>query len=93
MEMNLKAAAVAGGLTGTAISAVCAALVVAFPIGFGRSYATSVFHGMDVSSLIVRPEFTAFSLLLGFVYAFLTGFAIGGGFAFAYNMAEKKLGR
>lgn len=91
--MNVKAAAVAGGMTGTAISAVCAVLVAVFPIGFAKSYAGSVFHGMDVSALIVKPDFAVFSLLLGFVYAFLTGFAIGGVFAFAYNMAERKMGR
>ncbi len=84
-------AAVAGGITGVAISAVCAALVAAFPIGFAKSYGGSLFHGMNVSAIMMNPQFTVFSLLLGFIYAFVTGFVIVGVFALAYNWAEKSL--
>lgn len=89
--MKPLTAAVAGGMTGVIVSAVCAALVAAFPIGFAKSYGSLVFHGLDISSLIVKPQFTALNLLLGFVYAFITGFVIGGVFVWVYNWVEKKL--
>lgn len=89
--MKAFAAALAGGITGVAISILCAALVGILPIGFMRSYSGSMFHGMNVNSLIVQPEFALLTLLLGFVYAFITGFAIGGVFALAYNWADKFL--
>lgn len=89
--MKAMPAAVAGGITGVVLSAACAALVAAFPLGFVKSYGGSVFHGMNVSAIMMSPQFTAFSLLLGFVYAFLTGFVIGGVFAWAYNWAGKNL--
>ncbi len=88
-EMKNFAAAIAGGLTGVVISAICAALVAAFPLGFAHSYGKLLFHGLDISSLIVKPQFTALSLLLGFVYAFITGFVIGGAFAYFYNWINK----
>ncbi|MBI2549841.1 hypothetical protein HYV83_01515 [Candidatus Woesearchaeota archaeon] len=84
-------AAVAGGITAVVISAICAALVAVFPIGFVKSYGGAVFHGMNISAIMMRPQFTVFSLLLGFIYAFITGFVIGGVFAWAYNWAEKNL--
>ena len=87
--MKPMPAAVAGGITGVVLSAVCAALVAAFPIGFAKSYGSLVVHSLDISSLIVKPQFTALNLLLGFVYAFITGFVIGGVFAWAYNWVEK----
>lgn len=82
-------AAVAGGLTGVIISAGCAALIAAFPLGFAKSYGGALFHGINISAMMIRPQFTAFSLLLGFFYAFITGFVIGGVFAAVYNWAEK----
>lgn len=88
--MKPIAAAVAGGITGTVLSAVCAALVAVSPVGFAKSYSGAVFHGIDVTSLIVAPQFTLVSLLLGLVYSFATGFVIGGVFAAAYNLADKK---
>ncbi|MBI2145444.1 hypothetical protein HYU18_03930 [Candidatus Woesearchaeota archaeon] len=87
--MKVAAAAVAGGLTGVALSLVCLALVLFFPMGFARSYGGSLFHGLDVSSLMVKPQ-VGVGILLGFVYAFLTGSFIGGVFAAAYNWVEKK---
>lgn len=89
--MKTMPAAVAGGVTGVVLSAVCAALVAAFPVGFVKSYGGSVFHGMNISAIMVNPNFTLFSLLLGFIYAFITGFAIAGVFAWAYNWADKNL--
>ena len=84
-------AAVAGGITGVVISAICAALIAVFPLGFAKSYGSAVMHGLDVSALIVKPQLTALSLLLGFVYAFITGFVIGGVFVAAYNWIDKKI--
>ena len=91
--MNMKpiAAAIAGGLTGIALSALCAALVAAFPLGFAQSYGRLVFHGLDISSLMAKPQFGLLNLFLGFVYAFLTGFVIGGAFAYFYNWTSKLL--
>ena len=88
--MKTLTAAVAGGITGVVVSAVCAALVVVLPVGFAKSYSGAVFHGIDVSSLIVAPQFTLIGLLLGLVYSLATGFVIGGVFAAAYNWADKK---
>lgn len=82
---SLVAGGIAGGLTGVVVSFVCAVLVSAFPAGFANSYGALVFHGIDISGLIVKPQFTVVKLLLGFVYAFITGFVIGGAFAFFYN--------
>lgn len=89
--MRMLTAAIAGGLTGVVVSAICAALVAAFPLGFAHSYGRLLFHGIDISSLIVKPQFTALNLLLGFVYAFVTGFIIGGIFAYFYNLISKNL--
>lgn len=91
--MRIIPAAVAGGLTGVALSAICAALVAAFPTGFAKSYGASVFHGMDISALMASPNFTAASLITGFVYAFLTGAAIGGLFSAIYSLIDKKTGK
>ena len=89
--MKAFSSAIAGGITGVIVSAICAVFVAAFPLGFVKSYGSAVFHGMNMAAFIVRPQFTAFNLLLGFVYAFLTGFVIGGVFAWAYNWVEKSV--
>ena len=89
--MRTIPAAVAGGLTGVVLSAICAALVAAFPTGFAKSYGASLFHGMDISPLIATPGFTVASLITGFLYAFLTGAAIGGLFSTIYNWIDKKI--
>ncbi|HIG98665.1 TPA: hypothetical protein HA231_04550 [Candidatus Woesearchaeota archaeon] len=89
--MKVFAVATAGGVTGIAISAVCAALVAVFPVGFAMSYAGSLFHGMNVSAFITRPQFTFTGIMLGLFYAFLTGFAIGAVFSAAYNWIGKRI--
>ncbi len=89
--MRSFVAAVAGGLTGVVVSFVCAVFVSVFPVGFANSYGALVFHGIDISGLIVKPQFTVVKLLLGFVYAFVTGFVIGGVFSYCYNVTDKSV--
>ncbi|MBI4052754.1 MAG: hypothetical protein HY394_01825 [Candidatus Diapherotrites archaeon] len=85
-KLDIKSGAVAGGLTGVALSIICAAAIYAFP-GAAMGLFTSMIH----SNIPIEPRpFEAAGFLSGLVMAFIIGAIVVGIFVPIYNALAKR---
>ena len=88
-RIHIKRLGFACGITGVILYLGCIVLMATIGRNGTISFFNSLFHGMDVSS-VIRMDVPAIEALMGIVQTFILGWLIGACVAAFYNVTIKR---